>query len=331
MYGSTTTTTSGSSTPSLINSSSSTTSSSTSADDDDERSMIIICDDDNDLDDNDDVEYQNKSAFLLYTSNNNRNSQIWDEKNVCKDTKDWGKWHKLLLSFTCWFSTYYTMSVLGGAVAYMHFPRYPDADVPLPLPDYGYDIIPEWCPKIGLPLMQKDNIQSEVLMLLYLYFIVYCFCIRKEDGCMIFQQLLHLHCLVFVTRTTTVGVTGFPQPNPRCVGVQHYAVTYWEAFEFVVLRGFPPRACGDLLYSGHVACTLLCVIVMLYHRLYPHVIIRNIILIMATIGTYAVISCRSHYSVDVVMAFYFSFGLSFVYYTIRDYPSFYWIKWLESM
>lgn len=48
---------------------------------------------------------------------------------------------KVALSLVLWFLCYMIMGVLGGSVAYMHFPR-TDADIPKTLPDFGYDIIP---------------------------------------------------------------------------------------------------------------------------------------------------------------------------------------------
>lgn len=83
-------------------------------------------------------------------------------------------------------------------------------------------------------------------------------------------------------------------------------------------RGFPPHSCGDLIYSGHVGCTLICMAVL--HR---HGFLRNIIPVILTwtvaiIGIYFTISCRSHYSVDVVLAFYFGYGLPEWYFNRSD-------------
>lgn len=48
---------------------------------------------------------------------------------------------KLIFSIIIWFVSYMIMGMFGGTVAYMHFKR-SDWDVPDPLPDYGYDVIP---------------------------------------------------------------------------------------------------------------------------------------------------------------------------------------------
>ena len=44
--------------------------------------------------------------------------------------------------------------------------------------------------------------------------------------CIILQHLLHLNSLIFITRTSTVGLTGLPQPNPKCVDQQHLPVSF---------------------------------------------------------------------------------------------------------
>lgn len=48
---------------------------------------------------------------------------------------------KVVISFAAWFVSYMIMGVFGGSVAYLHFER-SDRDIPEPLPDFGYEIIP---------------------------------------------------------------------------------------------------------------------------------------------------------------------------------------------
>lgn len=259
------------------------------------------------------------------------------------------------------------MGLVGGSVAFWHFPR-TSAPHPMPLPDYGYDLIPEYCPLISISVMghatKKQNMQSTILLVFYTWFLLLLlgFAVQTRNlrkSKHMLQQLLHLNALVFVTRTTTVTLTGLPQPNPRCVDVQHFHTTYKESVHFVMGRGFPPHACGDLIYSGHVACLLCCMV--LFHRYPPfkqkntyfhfhlvyliNLIYYGILWTMTMVGVYFVLSCRSHYSVDVVLAFYFTYFLQDWYYVrsqaripvAREYDSYAWgwfsatriIQWLE--
>ena len=153
------------------------------------------------------------------------------------------------------------------------------------------------------------------------------------DGRLILQQLCHLNCLIFLTRTSTVGLTGMPQPNPKCTDVQHLPVTFGNALKFVIGRGFPPHACGDLIYSGHVGCTLICMAVLHRNGFLRNRLARLLVWITAFIGIYFTISCRSHYSVDVMLAFYFGYFLPEWYYNRSDGrvggKVSRWIRWLE--
>ncbi|KAL7497870.1 hypothetical protein ACHAWT_009113 [Skeletonema menzelii] len=235
---------------------------------------------------------------------------------------------KVVLSFAAWFVSYMIMGVFGGSVAYMHFER-SDRDVPDPLPDFGYDRIPYFCPAI--PHVPHGNVQSIVLFILYTIILSGVVLrwtprfhpksgtvVSNGDGRLILQHMFHLNCLVFLTRTSTVGVTGLPQPNPKCVEQQHLPVTFGNALQFVMGRGFPPHACGDLVYSGHVGCTLICMAVLHRHGFMKNKIVAVGMWTVAAIGIYFTISCRSHYSVDVVLAFYFGYFLPEWYFNRSD-------------
>lgn len=241
---------------------------------------------------------------------------------------------KVFLSFIIWVISYYLMAFFGGSVAFMHFDRVElspnisnkiiqsDDDAALlaltqPLPDLGYDIIEYYCPKAF-----NTNPQSIVLLSLYIVIIAGCiFHPNRRRGRLMFQQLLHTNTFIFLSRTTTVGITGLPQPNPVCVPTQYDPVSYWGAVKYVVFRGFPPRACGDLIYSGHAACIL--VATLLLHRYTYFISAKNwkkvavaglIIWIKALTGVYFTIACRSHYSVDVILGVYMSVLWSEFYY-----------------
>eukprot|EP01083_Nonionella_stella_P206849 751989_1 len=208
--------------------------------------------------------------------------------------------YKLALSFLILYVSCMIMVYLGNTIAFMNFPR-TSSPVPLPLFDYGHGIIPEFCPKF-----LNCNIQSLTLLLFYCIFAVII--ISNPNGRLILQQLLHLNSLMFLTRTTTVSMAALPNPNPKCVSRQHDPVTYSQAVDFVVGRGFPPAACGDLIYSGHTAAILLCM--MIFHKHHccgtgsKSWIRYGLLWCFALIGILSTISCRSHYTVDVILAVY---------------------------
>lgn len=249
---------------------------------------------------------------------------------------------KVFFSVTLWFSSYMIMGIFGGAVAYLHFER-SDASVPDPLPDFGYDVIPYYCPRI--PHVPHGNVQSVVLFILY-GLILSGIALRWKpryhpktgtviwggDGRLILQHLCHLNCLVFLTRTSTVGMTGLPQPNPKCVEQQHFQVTFGNALQFVMGRGLVPHACGDLIYSGHVGCTLICMAVLHRHGFLKNKSAAFFIWFVAAVGIYFTISCRSHYTVDVVLAFYFGYFLPEWYFNRSDGRVGGWVSaWIKTV
>ena len=186
-----------------------------------------------------------------------------------------------------------------------------------------------YCPVI--PHVPHGNVQSIVLFILYAIILAGVILRWKPryhpksgeviwggDGRLILQHLFHLNCLVFLSRTTTVGLTGLPQPNPKCVEQQHLPVTFSNALSFVMGRGIVPHACGDLIYSGHVGCTLMCMAVLTRHGFLRRKAAAFTVWFVAAIGIYFTISCRSHYSVDVMLAFYFGYFLPEWYFNRSD-------------
>jgi len=158
---------------------------------------------------------------------------------------------------------------------------------------------------------------------------------RKITGRVIFQQVMHLSSMLFLARATTLCLTGLPQPNPKCVEVQNDAVTYVQALVFVYRKGFLPHGCGDLIFSGHVGCILICVYVLTRNRILVSPLIKCVTWVWSLIGILSTISCRSHYSVDAVLAFYFAFGIQDFYYArshgFVDGGAFgRWIRFLED-
>jgi hypothetical protein len=236
---------------------------------------------------------------------------------------------RLMISAGVWFLSYYIMAVFGGAVAYSRIPKV-QSDMPQALPDLGLELIGSFC-----PLESPNNIQSLVLLIMYLY--LGYIALYKQNGRLILQRYLHISALIFLTRTTTVGLTSLPNPNPAggCIRAQQWDdITYWDAFAKVVLGSFPPHACGDLIYSGHAACTISAMVIFSYHDCYPNRFVEGFFWLMTAICGYSLVGCRSHYTVDIVLGAYFAFAICQWYLLRADDPRGgtsrnRWIAWLE--
>jgi hypothetical protein len=247
---------------------------------------------------------------------------------------------RLLVCTVLWFIAYYIMAFFGGAVAFWRMPRQETTDPePYTLPDLVFDyVLPhKFCPKLGGP--KGQNIQSISLGVYYIY-IAYLALFGHPQGVLCVQRFFLVNCLMFLTRTTVVGVTSLPNPNyhPSCMENQVIESNYWESLEGVALSGFPPSACGDLIYSGHTACTFMSMFI--FHKMdvfawhsYPKVV-KAMLWLFAVAAIISIFGCRSHYTVDVILGLYFAWFLSTWYFQRSDGLIDDWfskkIRWLEG-
>ena len=212
------------------------------------------------------------------------------------------------------------MALFGDAYAYHRMPRYPDnttlaTSVFVPqaskhaLEDIGFEILPFFC-----PLKSPLNIQTYTLEGLMIFLLIRS--IFHSNGRFILQRSWHIMSAVYILRWMTVPLTFLPNPNPHChYGETHerpfFSTTYpYGAFN-VVASKFPPGACGNLIFSGHTA--QLCVYAGvgfqfelwgLWHGFFDRRTSKLYLIpvIAVIMGSISVIGCRSHYTVDVVLA-----------------------------
>ena len=108
---------------------------------------------------------------------------------------------------------------------------------------------------------------------------------------------------MLILRTLTLNVTALPNPNPLCVDESMSQISYFGAGGTVaqIMGSFPSKTCGNLMFSGH---TMFLTIFMLFetmHGLIPRKL--AFLSIAKTIaGYHSIIACRSHYTIDVVLA-----------------------------
>ena len=231
------------------------------------------------------------------------------------------------------------MAILGGSIALWRFPRRSEnvSHADYVLPDIGLEIVPEFCPK-----WNGQNIQSWVLILFYTY--LFFRGLFHPEGRTVWSRFFICNSLMFITRTTVVGVTSLPNPNvaENCLKVETVDMTFPEALKAVAWAGlsaffygsdeegegtidsddmpliggfrFPPGACGDLVFSGHTACTVMSLyLFLLTPNFMPHITVKLVMLASCFAAIGSIFACRSHYTVDVVLGLYFAYGLTNFY------------------
>jgi len=223
---------------------------------------------------------------------------------------------KFFISLLIWLFSYFMNAVVGGSLAFYHFPRvFPKTNLPEQLPDYGYDLIPYFC-----PTFLCRNPQTIILSIFYIA-VLFGAIKTPIKGRIIVQQMFHINSLAFLARTTTVGLTGLPQPNPLCVKIQSEHASFKDAIKFVLIDHFNrppgscgdfifsrhrlPGSCGDLIFSGHMAAIASCMVIFHKYNYLEGPIAYSFGWMLCLVSIFSLIACRSHYSVDVVLALYF--------------------------
>jgi hypothetical protein len=220
---------------------------------------------------------------------------------------------KMALSGVIFFGCWYTMH-FGGAIATWKFPRMTQHEYAEPLPD----LVMDWFgPPADLPYCgHRDDwwFPGADMALALNLFMTLLEAFAGNHGHIHFQRAVHMSALVFLCRTTVVGLTGLNQPNERCLVIQDEHMTYAEAMKYV-FSTFPHRSCGDLIYSGHTALLVIWMINMRWQNGIVHN--RWYLTLWCWLqsgwGISLLIVCRSHYTVDVALGFYFAFFVSQFY------------------
>ena len=217
------------------------------------------------------------------------------------------------------------MNAVGDAVAWYRMPKYDSVDEwhEHILDDVGFEIIPYYCPYIG-----HHNIQTLVIFISFIYNSIVTGIslwingsyFNNQSGIPVVQPAIHFlqhTAILMVLRSFTMTVTAFPSPNPTCKDESITQLGYSGAL-FQTMSSFPAKSCGNQLFSGH---TMFLTSFMLFEYKY-NLIPRKLFfisIIKTLIGYYSVIACRSHYTIDVLIAILFTFGI-FNIYTVRGLP-----------
>ena len=104
----------------------------------------------------------------------------------------------------------------------------------------------------------------------------------------------YVSVLVFI-RSITTFVTILPAQSKKCEN-KNNLLTY--------LNGH----CIDKIYSGHTALSLLVVLLYYKYNTLP-ITFTNILLILQIITAFFLILTRSHYTIDVILAYIITFGV----------------------
>jgi membrane-associated phospholipid phosphatase len=136
------------------------------------------------------------------------------------------------------------------------------------------------------------------------------FALTSHAPLMLVCQAFLCNTMTNILRMTTVAITSLPDPREGC------EIVKGDPFDSLSLH-----RCGDAMFSGHTAIYAICALVWSSYCYHAHgSVIKRVLYILgavavwalAIVGTLFILMNRSHYSMDVLVAWYISIGCWYV-------------------
>jgi len=193
------------------------------------------------------------------------------------------------------------MSVFGDALAWHRMPVYETIDEAKShiLRDLGHELIPYTCDASFI----KRNIQTTVILFSLPVFLIRCYFLN--NGIQYVNKFLFVAGIIMLLRTITMISTAYPNPNPQCYDESINEISFPDAI-LQTITSFPPRSCGNLMFSGH---TMFLTLFFCFETrfLYTQWFYKIVSFGKTVLGLYFIIACRSHYTADVLVSILITF------------------------
>ncbi len=209
----------------------------------------------------------------------------------------------LLFSIAFFMGCAIFMSVFGDALAWHRMPIYDTIEEAKShiLRDLGHELIPYTCDASFI----RRNMQTTVILFSLPAFLIRCYFLK--NGIQYVNKFLFVAGTIMILRTLTMISTSYPNPNPQCYDESINEISFPDAI-LQTITSFPPRSCGNLMFSGH---TMFLILFFCFetHFLYARWFYKIASLFKTLIGMYFIIACRSHYTADVVVSTLITVGV----------------------
>lgn len=189
------------------------------------------------------------------------------------------------------------------------------------LPDVVFAVIPEqtWALKVG----------DSMVMLCVIFLITLVVCHRERV--VILRRTFFIVACLYSMRTVSLLCTqlpsGYVDNDSQCRAKLNQSIISWDLFALRILEqaykfGFQDvnakMLCGDLLFSGHTISMVTSALTISYYL--PDSIrpLRYIPWILACIGMICMIISRTHYTIDVIFAYWLSNGVFTLYHAFAE-------------
>jgi len=209
----------------------------------------------------------------------------------------------------------FSLWLMSATVVYAGI-RAPD-NVP-DLPDLGFDFLPS--------LYDKDSIGNNLLVITGIFTL--CRCILHRKGLTMMRRFSFLWMILIIGRCTTLVATSYPDPSRSCRSYKAPSTMTSFLIESVYRPEF--LTCGDLMYSGHTVYFTLMGLLWSYYSIYNF---EKLVWIPIGLSLLILVATRVHYLNDVIIAFYLTNLVWYLYHVVATEPSLRkhskLISWLE--
>uniref|UniRef100_A0A915AKQ5 Sphingomyelin synthase-like domain-containing protein n=1 Tax=Parascaris univalens TaxID=6257 RepID=A0A915AKQ5_PARUN len=189
------------------------------------------------------------------------------------------------------------------------------------LPDIIFGIVSEqkWALKVG-----------DAMVMLCVTFLVLLVFFHQERLILLRRTFFIVGCL-YTMRTISLLCTqlpsGYVNNNSQCRARMNRSSMSWDSLALRILQqtiklGFQDvddkMLCGDLLFSGHTISMVISSLTIGYYLPHSHKSLRYVPWVLTWIGMICMVVSRTHYTIDVVFAYWLSTGIFTLYHSFSE-------------
>jgi len=194
--------------------------------------------------------------------------------------------------------------------AHHDFP--PDTPNP-PLPDVLFENVPYLCPLWG--------VFPSFFLIGFMLFTLFGLMLFNSQGSQILIRFMILDAFLLFLRSLTISTTQMNDPNAACRNCGSVCPdSIWLGIKQVILYPYPLGTCGDCMFSGHTVHYLL--MALCWQRYSTNTFKKFLIWLVCLYGLFSLVSCRYHYTIDILVAAIFTFSFwGYYHLLIENLPS----------
>ncbi|GIY35729.1 phosphatidylcholine:ceramide cholinephosphotransferase 1 [Caerostris darwini] len=222
------------------------------------------------------------------------------------------KWKTLIGFVFLAFNMAWTLTVL----AIVH-ERMPDRATTRPLPDIFFDIFPpvDWALDV-----------SEVIIIISVWLTIFVIVVHKHRfiilrRCFVIIGILYFmrSITMFVTQVPVASTTYYCSPKANTTSpliIVKRVLSMMSGFGLSI--NGKHTFCGDYIYSGHTVVLTIAYLVIKEYSPRRYFLLHWAVWLSSCVGIFMVLLSRGHYTVDVVIGYYATTRVFWIYHTMAN-------------